>query len=208
MNRKIAVVALIALLSSVPAFAAGPGWYGFASLGQTHVPIDTGSDTATLQAAGVTNVSVTADENSTGFKLGVGYMFTQNLGIEGGWVDLGKATESFSGFFGGPFTGTADFKASGPFVAGVLAFPFGNQFSGFAKLGFIDATVDVTASGSLIGSESSTDLKTMAGIGVQYDFNPQWGLRAEYERFMNLGDSNTTGTADVDMFSAGAVFRF
>lgn len=209
MIRKRVATALVASTFSLPALAADPGWYGFASVGQSHIPIDTASDAADLQALGVTFVGVTAEENSTGYKFGAGYMFSKNLGVEGGWVDLGTGKESASGTFGGsPFLTTAEFKASGPFVAGVVAFPFSDQFSGFAKLGFIDATVKTTASGSLTGSASTTDWKTMYGAGVQYDFSERWGVRAEYEMFQKLGDDSTTGTADVSLLSIGAVFRF
>ncbi len=219
---------LVALLISacvVPAHAADMGWYGFGSFGRTTVNIDTGQTVQTFQAAGFTNVTVSADENGIGYKFGVGYMFNQNFGIEGGWVDLGKAQESVSAPGGPiPVVAIADVKASGPFLAGIASFPINNQFSGFAKLGFIDATVKSNptiiptikaTSTTFVGggvnwtdSQSASKWKTMFGVGVQYDWNQQTGIRAEYEKFQKLGDKDTTGEADVDMISIGAVFRF
>jgi opacity protein-like surface antigen len=48
----------------------------------------------------------------------------------------------------------------------------------------------------------------MLGLGVQYDINRQMGIRAEYELFQALGDSNATSEADASMLSIGVVFRF
>jgi hypothetical protein len=34
------------------------------------------------------------------------------------------------------------------------------------------------------------------------------GKVTEWERFSNIGDKNTTGQSDVDLYSIGAVFHF
>lgn len=94
----------------------------------------------------------------------VGYRFNQNFAVEGGYVDLGKASYS-ANFTGG--------NANGP--------------------------------GS---SASSTNWKPNFGIGGTYNVDKQLGIRVEYERFSNLGDTNTTGEVNVDLMSAGVVYKF
>jgi hypothetical protein len=54
---------------------------------------------------------------------------------------------------------------------------------------------------------NASDWETSFGFGATYQINKQWGVRAEWERFNNLGDSDT-GESDVDLLSVGAVFRF
>ena len=199
---------------SAPESAPHVGGYGFASYGRATVDASQADFNRILGSAGLSNVSSSIDKNSAGFKLGAGYMFDENFGLEGGWIDLGKAKISGRGTAGGsPVTVDLEAQASGPFIAGVLAFPVSNELSVFAKLGFIDSTVEVRATAASIGavagrSVSSSELTTMYGAGVRYDVNRQWGIRAEYESFPKLGDKNKTGQADVGLVSVGVVFRF
>ena len=107
----------------------------------------------------------------------------------------------------------ASTKASGFNVAAVGILPVNESFSLFGKLGVIDGKVEETVSatgpgGSANASEKTTKWKGNYGVGATYNINKQVGVRAEYERFSKLGDSNTTGTSDVDLFSLGAVFKF
>jgi len=190
------------------------GGYGFASYGRATVDASQADFDRILGSAGLSNVSSSIDKNSAGFKLGAGYMFDENFGFEGGWIDLGKAKISGKGTAAGsPVTVDLEAQASGPFIAGVIAFPVSNELSVFAKLGFIDSTVEVRATAASVSavagrSVSSSGLTTMYGAGIQYDVNRQWGIRAEYESFPKLGDKNKTGEADVGLVSVGVVFRF
>jgi OOP family OmpA-OmpF porin len=58
------------------------------------------------------------------------------------------------------------------------------------------------------GSESASGTGLSYGIGLQYDFTNTTGLRLDWERFADVGDEDKTGQSDVDMLSAGLVFRF
>ena len=204
--KKNVLAFLAAFAISVPAFAAETGWYGFGSFGQTTYDLD--NELTSI----FTGVGGSVDDKDTGFKIGAGYMFTPNFGLEGGWVDLGKATITVSGPGG---TARSDFKSSGLFVAGIVSGPINNQFSVFGKLGFVNATSELSISASGPGfpvpanfSDKATKVSGMLGLGVQYDINRQMGIRAEYELFQALGDSNATTEADASMLSIGVVFRF
>lgn len=163
-----------------------------------------------LVAVGVTGLSSSLDKRDIGYKIQLGYQFNKNFAIEGGWVDLGKVSYAAT-FTGGNANASA--KASGLNVAAIGILPVNESFSVFGKLGFIDAKVSLNVSatgpgGSASGSASSTDWKTNWGVGATYNLNKQVGLRVEYDKFDNLGNNNTTGTSDVDMISAGIVFKF
>jgi OOP family OmpA-OmpF porin len=60
--------------------------------------------------------------------------------------------------------------------------------------------------GPLDIKETNTDLTY--GIGAQYDINRQLGVRAEWQRYTNMGDDATIGESDVDVMSVGLVVRF
>ena len=188
MAKKQVLAVLAALAISVPAFAADTGGYLVGMVGQTKVKdIDT---------TGLTNVSV--DDKDTGFKLGGGYAFHRNFGVEATYVGLGKASASAGGQ-------TVEFKSSGIAVVAVGMLPVTNQVTLLGRLGFIDATVKATAPGA---SEKSTKVRTTFGIGASYSFTPQFAVRGDFDRYSKLGDDATTGESDVDMLSIGVVYKF
>jgi OOP family OmpA-OmpF porin len=188
MIKKNVAVLLAASALSIPAYAADDGWYVLGSAGTTKIhDIDT---------TGIPNASV--DDTGTGFKVGGGYMFTKNIGVEAAYVDLGKATVSSGGQ-------TVDLKASGEVVAALLVWPLNDKFSLLGRLGFINATVKISGPG---GSVDSTDVKGTYGVGAAFNFNPQLGVRLDFDRYSKLGDSSTTGESNVDMLSLGVFYKF
>jgi OOP family OmpA-OmpF porin len=50
--------------------------------------------------------------------------------------------------------------------------------------------------------------KTTYGIGVSYNVSKTVAVRGEFERFLKLGDANTTGEGDVNLLSVGVVAKF
>ncbi|NJD36136.1 MAG: hypothetical protein FIA96_15125 [Betaproteobacteria bacterium] len=212
MNIKHITAATILSLAMASAFAGD--WYVVGSVGQAKAQDSGASDIdRELIAAGVTGLASSVDDTDTGYKLQVGYNFTKNWGIEGGYVDLGEMTYKATGRIGAvAASAKARAEVTGWNIAGVGTLPINEQFSLFGKLGAIYADVDVkaTATGGGISASdhaSTTDWKANFGVGATYKFNKQWGMRAEWERFDNLGDNNT-GKTDVDLLSVGVVFSF
>lgn len=211
---KIKHITAATILSLAMASAFAGDWYVVGSLGQAKVQDSSKSDIdAELISAGVTGLSSSMDDTDTGYKLQVGYSFTPNWAIEGGYVDLGEMSYKATGSLGGVAgNAKATVEANGWNIAGVGTMPINQQFSLFGKLGAIYADVDAKATltgggGSISDKASTTDWKANFGFGATYQFNKQWGMRAEWERFSNLGDSDT-GESDVDLLSVGVVFRF
>lgn len=173
--------------------AGDAGWYAGFSAGRT----DFGVSDSDLAGVGFVG---SVDDDDTGWKVYGGYQFTKNWGVEFGWVDLGEV-DAKGTVLGVPVTVKAE--VDGWTLSGVGTLPFTNNFSGFAKLGIIRADVDAKASGGgVTGSADDTSTEWTAGLGVKYDFTRNVGLRAEWERFNDLGGD------DADLLSIGVVFKF
>lgn len=206
--KKLALIAILSATAAAPAFAGDI--YVVGSVGQSSMDIDKGTVDNALTSAGATGVSSSIDKTDTAYKIQLGYRFNQNFAVEGGYVDLGKGKYS-AGFTGG--NANANVKASGVNIAALGILPLNESFSVFGKLGFINAKVEQTVSatgpgGSASDSVNATKWKTNWGIGATYNVNKQLGIRFEYEQFSKLGDSNKTGESDVNLLSAGVVYKF
>ena len=188
MGKRNVAVLLVASALSIPAYAADEGWYLIGSVGQTKL-----KDSAAIAPP------VTFDDTDTGFRLGGGYMFNKNIGVEATYVDLGKATVK------GPVGFSGDWKASGVAVVALGVLPINPQWSVHGRLGFIDATAKIEGPG---GSDSSTDLKTTFGVGGAFHLNKEFSIHLDYDIYDKLGDENKTGKSSVDMISLGVMYKF
>lgn len=50
--------------------------------------------------------------------------------------------------------------------------------------------------------------KVHFGVGVQYDVDEDIAVRAEFERYRDVGDQATTGQSDVDLLSVSVIYHF
>lgn len=198
--KRVLAGSLIFAAGSLFNAAFAQGYIG-ASIGQSDFKID---------CAGLT----TCDTKDTGYKLFGGYMFTPNLGIEGGWVDLGKAkgtgdvdVDTGEGIIVVP--ATAELKSSGLFLAGIAAAPIGSG-SVFAKVGLSNLKSEVTV--SALGASDSTSTRhtdVFYGIGAGYNFTKNFGMRVEWERFrIKYSDGVEEFKDNVDLLSIGVTYRF
>ncbi len=141
--------------------------------------------------------ATSSDKNDTAFKLQLGYQFTPNLAIEGGYIDLGKASYNFLGT-------TLQVKANGWNIGAVGTLPLNEKFSLIGKLGMIDGKLEATA--GRFGSASATKFRPTYGLGVKYDVSKSAAVLAEYEHFDKL--SNDMINAKVNLLSAGFLTKF
>lgn len=127
------------------------------------------------------------DKRDTAYKLYAGYDFHRNWGVEGGWADLGK-----------PNYPQGEGRETAWFIAGRGILPINEQFNAFAKLGATRNKLD------LGGDKTRTDL--LAGVGAEYNFNKQVGLRLEYEDFGKFGD-DSFGKHRANLWTLGVTFK-
>ena len=178
-NLRLALLALsLATLSS----AASAQLYVGGGVGTSKV---TGlSGTTALTAT--TNGTFTGDKNQTSWKLYGGYQFTPTWGLEAQYANLGNRSVPFT--FSGAVVGTGALSARAQqfSLAATGTLPISNNFYLMGKLGASRnsiGTVSASAGGATITSNGSNKTDLLAGVGVGYNFNKNWGARVEYENF-------------------------
>lgn len=173
--------------------AGTTGFYGGLGAGRTDTDI------------GTAGIAGSTDKNDTAWKLFGGYQFNQNFAVEGGYVDLGKA--SVIGTRGGaPASATLDAQVWQASAVGSL--PLTPQIALTGKLGLAYADTDTSGNiGGVPFGGNDTKLAPTYGLGMRYDITKTFGVRGEWERFrvgsVGLGDKN-----DSDLYSVSAIFRF
>lgn len=146
------------------------------------------------------------DDKDTAWKLFGGYQFNHYLGAELGYVDLGKFSASGT-VLGAPATASAE--AKGVELVGVVSYPFTPQFSVYGKAGAFRWDVDTRATaGAAAASVGDHGTDFTLGAGVKYDFTRNLGARLEFQRYNNVGENNTTGQTDINLWTIGLVYKF
>src|SRR5215471_8024241 len=180
-GRKKFYLSLLVLLCC-SGVASAQGWYAGAGIGQSRADNLGACSSSNGLSPGF---SCSGSGSSTGWRLFAGYEINRNLAVEGGYLDLGE------------FHGSAENAPSlNPDSATSTAHP-----SGFT----LDTTVSLTPccgvpkppSTSVNANGVSVDF----GVGVKYDFDKNLGVRAEFQRFANIGN-DVTGKSDVSLISA------
>jgi OOP family OmpA-OmpF porin len=201
--QRVLAASLVVAAGALSGTALAQGYVG-ASIGQSDYKVD---------CTGLT----TCDTKDTGYKLFGGYMFTRNLGVEAGWVDLGKVKATADLMIAPPVedvasivvSGAGELKASGPFLAGIAVAPIGSG-SVFGKVGLanLKSELSVTA-GGVTDSTSTRHTDVFYGVGAGYNFTKNLAVRAEWERFrIKYSDGVEEFKDNVDLLSVGVVYRF
>jgi OmpA-OmpF porin, OOP family len=192
-SRAKAGLAILGLSSAiafaVPATAQDRGIYAGASIGQA---------TAKDACVNLVGTGISCDDNDTSWKIFGGYQFTRNFAAELGYADFGEATASFGSL-------RETIEATAFEIVGVGMFPVVDRLSVFGKLGFYRGEVDDTSNFGFSASESNTDLTF--GLGARYDFTRNLAVRAEWQRYTDLGGPSI-GESDIDVISIGVLWKF
>ncbi len=196
MNRalsdvRVSLLALGAALLcvSLPAHADG-GFYAGGSIGGATIEAD-------FDTTDFPELPASIDEDDTAFKLFLGYKLDLpviDLGIEGGYVDLGEPEIEVDTIIG---TQEIGLETTGLNVWGTAGLEVG-PVDVFAKLGFISWDVEAGIDGFDSVSDDGSD--TGYGLGVSFEL-ASIQIRGEYEVY-EIED------ADIEMLSVGIAFRF
>jgi OmpA-OmpF porin, OOP family len=199
MRSFIAALLASAYLVVTPVLAQDTGFYLGAKVGQSKLK------GACDPTPGITLTS--CDDKDTAWGVFAGYQVNRYFGVETGWTDLGEASAS-APVLGFPVN--VSVSAKGWELVGVGSIPLSEQFSAYAKAGAyrwrVKGNVAVAGIGSASVSESGTDFTY--GLGLRFDFTKSLGARLEWQRYNDLGDENTTGKGDVNLWNLGIVFKF
>jgi OmpA-OmpF porin, OOP family len=84
---------------------------------------------------------------------------------------------------------------------GIGSYPIVDKLSVYGKLGLYRGELEGPA-----GEETNNDLTY--GVGLQYDFLKNVGVRGEWQRYNKMGGGSGIPETDVDVVSIGVVYRF
>lgn len=165
------------------------GFYGGLGAGRSHADI------------GSAGIAGSTDKEDNAWKAFGGYQFNQHFAVEGGYVDLGKASVNGATGFG-----TTDSSAWHAGVVGSL--PVTPQFAFTGKLGIARTETDTSGinAGVAFGGSNRETAPTY-GLGMKYDFTKTFGVRGDWDRY-RVSSASMGGKTDTDLYSVSAVFRF
>lgn len=129
------------------------------------------------------------DDHDGGFRLFGGYQFSRHVAAEIAYAHLGQV-ESVAGERN---TKLAD-------LSGLVNVPVAGGFSIFGRLGAYYARTKVPSGNDVGGGWTY-------GAGLGFELGKILGLRAEWQRWQNVG-GGSFGEDTIDLFSIGALVRF
>ena len=177
--KKILVAAAIASGFSTTAMAADSGAYVGAQLGSAKYGY---SDTANRVTAG---------------GVFAGYNFNPFFGIEAAYNTFGSEKSNL--------VPTTSISANAFAVRGVVNGHINENFAIYGRIGFANVSSSLKGLGGTI-STSKTGLT--AGVGAEYDFNPQMGLRFGFDTYKSEVKGATTIGANITDINGALVYKF
>lgn len=211
MIRASVTLGLVALTAVAAPFAMADdsGLYVGGNIGQSRATIDEERITNSLTGAGFTTTGFEDDNRDLGYKLFGGYQFNKYFALEAGYFDLGKFDFTATGLPPGTLSGNIKIKGVNLDAVGIL--PITEKFSAFGRVGANYAKVEdsFVGGGSLTAlnpNPTKRDTNYKLGLGLQYAFNDALAMRVEAERYRI--DDAVGNDGDIDLISAGLVFRF
>ena len=203
MKKHVKSIIAITLLSSSMSIQANEGVYLGLNLGQATYDASL-DDFAFLDDGSI--ISADLDDKDSSFSITVGYQFTPNFSVEGGFIDLGElavdAVSDGSGFLYFPGDVRLSAEVDGLFFNLKGLIPLNESFSLYGKFGLLKWDGEVTlsdATGSISGDDDGND--TFFGAGAAFSINNNFSLNIDYSLYDLDGD-------DVDVLSVGIQYKF
>src|SRR6476660_10033040 len=186
------VAGMIALL-------AGAAFSG-AALAETYFGVELGSSDAKDFCA---QRGSSCDKTGSPWRVfGTNYL-TRNVGIEAGYIDLGKTTDRDA-------VSDTKIEARAGELLALIAYR-ARSASIFAKVGGYYAGTKMTVStaggaSALHTTESNGGL--VYGLGAQVDLSSRFAVRGDWHRYAKVGGTSTGGDTDIDALLLGIVWKF
>ena len=171
-------------------------WYLGASIGTLDLDYSAADLTQDLASLGWSIDSPSVDDSGTAWKGYGGFAVNDYFAVEAGYADLGKVVTEFGASVAptqidailSDTYSVHPYQGDGWFTAAVLRWPVQpDRFTLVARGGVfwwesdLDVRVVSGGTGNVSGRESGTD--TMFGLGLEWRFNEQWSLTADWERY-------------------------
>lgn len=209
--KKIGVIAAM-MGMAFAGNAMAEGWYLGAEYGSAKEKESSSIAQGLVDAVGGSASSVQDTSVGVG-KIFAGYGFTENFGVELGYISSGSMDASFSGVSGSSiaYAGTASKKTSGFDYAAIIRPSQSSGLNGlFFRAGGHTLTVDTTVSLSVgassgVTNDSTSGSGTLYGIGYDANISKNADLRIAYTAYNSIG--GVSGN-DANVFSLGALLKF
>lgn len=194
-TTRTLVAALLAAFWLPGALAQAPadnGWY----LGSGLVPVK-----PRLLLAGPAIPGEPREAGEPGYQQFGGFRFTRNWSLDIGYAGGNRLAAGDSSIHANAWT-----------VSGTGLLPITRAFSLQGRLGVAMPTAEFSLSSaanslsSLAGDGSRSRMNMLWGVGGQYDFGPNVGLRMDYNS--RYADDTGYNRARTDLWSINAVVRF
>lgn len=179
-NSAFAKSAPMAPINSGQSNAKAPNYLG-ASIGSTTTD-------------GFCNGLTACESTDKSWKAFAGVRMNDNIVLESGYVDFGTQSGTANGV-------TISQQASAFTATALAGVPVNDQIEAFGKAGIARWTVENTAT----ATTETTGTDVIIGAGADYDFGNNMGVRAEWERYKDVG-SDATHNNDIDLLSLGFIF--
>lgn len=199
------------------------GIYLGLGLGKSHARFKTDDFTA-----GVPGISESSSTTDTGYKALVGWAFSRYFATELSYTSIGRYRYSYTE---ADKHGNVTYDANAVALSALGTIPIGKDWSALLRLGVsankaerssLNGNIPTTTA---VPATSKTRASPMGGLGLQYDLASNAALRLEFEYYGNFGEAagnngtgttanptasfpDTTGRANIWMFSLGGVMRF
>ncbi len=197
------------------------GPYGMVLVGQSSFTEDQSGNEQTLleileaNDIPLENVSVDTEDSDIGYQLAFGYRFHRYFAAEISLAQYGELSSKASGQLDGdPSSAELTYTVAGPVFSAIGILPIGDYFEGYVRAGYLFASVEREfvlriagqSAGSLGAKGDSQNL--VLGLGVAWNINQVYSVRAEYQKLDDVGQSGRTGTEDLNFMSVGLMMRF
>ena len=143
------------------------------------------------------------DNTDTSGAIRAGYSWQSykvDFGVEGGYVDLGRATGEA---YGDKFS----VKGKGPLLGMNIKYKFENQMFVYARGGYFHSTMDAHVDG--FGSENFHGNGGYLGAAVGYDITPQFSLGLAYDDYHGrVRVDGEKSNESIGVYSGFAEYRF
>lgn len=215
----LVVTAAVALAPDKPAVAQGAigaesrNVYAGGAIGRSAFEADFSRTLNVVRGTGATQGTVTANVYDTVWKSYLGYQISPRFSVEAGYWSLGRLGVSAGITAPAIAVLQRTYRADGYGVNAVFWSPTERGMTALLKAGAIQTTTKASASNPGAGllalpAESASGLNAHWGAGLEFRLAPAAALRFEYEFVRRVGDDAKFGTANVNLWTFGANYRF
>jgi hypothetical protein len=154
------------------------------------------------------------DTKDTGYHALIGYRISRHFAVEGMFADYGKIqyrARTEGSFDGAPLTAETRLtgKMSALAIHALAILPLSHRWEVYARGGvqFTSPWLSADIDGGRLRFDTNSTTDFAAGVGIAMSVMDIYGVRAEYTRVFDAGESGSP-ESDIDMLSLGFIVAF